>query len=167
MECWTRCFNHKWLKVRYLQKCAENRVFRPNISVVEKKCVVLAIDCWLFSVCFELASPVFFLLPSALLPSPVLPSGSFRPLVFHFQFFPFPFPVLSCAISHSLFSQFWFFHAPFPFYPTDVPCSSVSFIPFCLLRWALLSFGLVAPAFSLFHLRLEALLEAFGVVKYP
>lgn len=33
------------LNVRMLQKCAENRVFAPNIFVKEKKCVVWCIDC--------------------------------------------------------------------------------------------------------------------------
>ena len=40
---------HKRLSVRLLRKRAENGVFRPNISIVEKKCVDSAIDCWLNS----------------------------------------------------------------------------------------------------------------------
>ena len=36
---------HKRLSVRLLRKRAENGVFRPNISVVEKKCVVFTIVC--------------------------------------------------------------------------------------------------------------------------
>ncbi|MDR3999611.1 MAG: hypothetical protein Q3X12_00185, partial [Hallella sp.] len=32
-------FECKALNVRQLRKCAENGVFRPNIFVVEKKCV--------------------------------------------------------------------------------------------------------------------------------
>ena len=38
------CLNVKWL-----HKHAENRVFAPNISVVENNSVVLAIDCCVFS----------------------------------------------------------------------------------------------------------------------
>ena len=37
------------LILRLLGKCAENRVFAPNISVVENNSVVLAIDCCVFS----------------------------------------------------------------------------------------------------------------------
>ena len=39
---------HNALIIKQLHKCAKNGVFRPNISVVEKKRVVFAIDCWLF-----------------------------------------------------------------------------------------------------------------------
>ena len=137
------CGECKYLCVRLLRIFAENRVFRPNISVVEKKCVVLAIDCWLFSVCFKPASLALFLFRSAHLPSLALPLGSFRSLAFRFQFF----------------------HAPFPILSFPIPCSSGSFVPFRLLRWELLSSGLVTPAFPLFHLCLEELLEGFGVVK--
>lgn len=35
----------QWLNVNRLQKCAENYVFAPNISVKEKKYVVWCIDC--------------------------------------------------------------------------------------------------------------------------
>ena len=134
---------HKRLSVRLLRKRAENGVFRPNISVVEKKCVVLAIDCWLFSVCFKPASLALFLFRSARLPSLALPSGSFRSLAF----------------------RFLFFHAPFPILSFSIPCSSGSFVPFRLLRWELLSSGLVTSASPFFHLCLEEVLEGFGVVK--
>ena len=133
----------KCLSVRWLRKRAENGVSRPNISVVEKKCVVLAIDCCLFSVCFKPASLALFLFRSARLPSLALPSGSFRSLAFHFQFF----------------------HAPFPILSFSIPCSSGSFVPFRLLRWELLSSGLVTSASPFFHLCLEELLEGFSVVK--
>ena len=143
LQCRIVCDGCKCLSVRGLRICAKNRVFRPNISVVEKKCVVLAIDCCLFSVCFKPASLALFLFRSARLPSLALPSGSFRSLTFRFQFF----------------------HAPFPILSFSIPCSSGSFVPFRLLRWELLSSGLVTPAFPLFHLCLEELLEGFGVVK--
>ena len=48
-----RRFNCKYLNVKYLQKYAKNRIFRPNISAVEKKCVVLTIDCYPFSAFFS------------------------------------------------------------------------------------------------------------------
>ena len=48
-----RRFNYKYLNVKHLQKYAKNRIFRPNISVVEKKCVVLTIDCYPFSAFFS------------------------------------------------------------------------------------------------------------------
>ena len=143
LQCRIVCDGCKCLSVRGLRKRAENGVFRPNISVVEKKCVVLAIDCWLFSVCFKPASLALFLFRSARLPSLALPSGSFRSLAF----------------------RFLFFHAPFPILSFSIPCSSGSFVPFRLLRWELLSSGLVTPAFPLFHLCLEELLEGFSVVK--
>ena len=143
VQCGIVCNECKCLSVRGLRKRAENRVFRPNISVVEKKCVVLAIDCCLFSECFKPASLALFLFRSARLPSLALPSGSFRSLAFRFQFF----------------------HAPFPILSFSIPCSSGSFVPFRLLRWELLSSGLVTPAFPLFHLCLEELLEGFSVVK--
>ena len=143
VQCRIVCDECKRLSVRGLRKRAENRVFRPNISVVEKKCVVLAIDCCLFSECFKPASLALFLFRSARLPSLALPSGSFRSLAF----------------------RFLFFHAPFPILSFSIPCSSGSFVPFRLLRWELLSSGLVTPAFPLFHLCLEELLEGFSVVK--
>ena len=143
VQCGIVCDGCKCLSVRGLRKRAENRVFRPNISVVEKKCVVLAIDCCLFSECFKPASLALFLFRSARLPSLALPSGSFRSLAF----------------------RFLFFHAPFPILSFSIPCSSGSFVPFRLLRWELLSSGLVTPAFPLFHLCLEELLEGFSVVK--
>ena len=143
LQCRIVCDGYKCLSVRGLRKRAENGVFRPNISVVEKKCVVLAVDCCLFSVCFKPASLALFLFRSARLPSLALPSGSFRSLAFHFQFF----------------------HAPFPILSFSIPCSSGSFVPFRLLRWELLSSGLVTPAFPLFHLCLEEVLEGFGIVK--
>ena len=143
LQCRIVCDGCKCLSVRGLRICAKNRVFRPNISVVEKKCVVLAIDCWLFSVCFKPASLALFLFRSARLPSLALPSGSFRSLAFHF-----------------LFS-----HAPFPILSFSIPCSSGSFVPFRLLRWELLSSGLVTSASPFFHLCLEEVLEGFGVVK--
>ena len=143
LQCGIVCDGCKCLSVRGLRKRAENGVFRPNISVVEKKCVVLAIDCWLFSVCFKPASLALFLFRSARLPSLALPSGSFRSLAFRFQFF----------------------HAPFPILSFSIPCSSGSFVPFRLLRWELLSSGLVTSASPFFHLCLEAVLEGFGVVK--
>ena len=40
---------HNTLIVKLLQKYAENGVFWPNISFVEKKRVDLAIDCYRFS----------------------------------------------------------------------------------------------------------------------
>ena len=143
VQCRIVCDECKCLGVRLLRICAENRVFWPNISVVEKKCVVLAIDCCLFSECFKPASLALFLFRSARLPSLALPSGSFRSLAF----------------------RFLFFHAPFPILSFSIPCSSGSFVPFRLLRWELLSSGLVTPAFPLFHLCLEELLEGFSVVK--
>ena len=143
VQCGIACDGCTCLSVRGLRKRAENGVFRPNISVVEKKCVVLAIDCWLFSVCFKPASLALFLFRSARLPSLALPSGSFRSLAF----------------------RFLFFHAPFPILSFPIPCSSGSFVPFRLLRWEFLSSGLVTPAFPIFHLCLEELLEGFGVVK--
>ena len=143
VQCGIVCDGCKCLSVRGLRKRAENRVFRPNISVVEKKCVVLAIDCCLFSECFKPASLALFLFRSARLPSLALPSGSFRSLAF----------------------RFLFFHAPFPILSFSIPCSSGSFVPFRLLRWELLSSGLVTPAFPLFHLCLEEVLEGFDVVK--
>ena len=143
VQCGIVCDGCKCLSVRGLRKRAENRVFRPNISVVEKKCVVLAIDCCLFSECFKPASLALFLFRSARLSSLALPSGSFRSLAF----------------------RFLFFHAPFPILSFSIPCSSGSFVPFRLLRWELLSSGLVTPAFPLFHLCLEELLEGFSVVK--
>ena len=143
LQCRIVCDGCKCLSVRELRKCAENGVFRPNISVVEKKCVVLAIDCWLFSVCFKPASLALFLFRSARLPSLALPSGSFRSLAF----------------------RFLFFHAPFPILSFSIPCSSGSFVPFRLLRWELLSSGLVTSASPFFHLCLEEVLEGFGVVK--
>ena len=41
-------YEHNMLTVRVLCKYAENGVFWPNISFVEKKRVVLTIDCWGF-----------------------------------------------------------------------------------------------------------------------
>ena len=107
----------KCLSVRGLRKRAENGVSRPNISVVEKKCVVLAIDCCLFSVCFKPASLALFLFRSARLPSLALPSGSFRSLAFRFLFSRFPFPVLSLSVSCSFMRHFPFSHFPFPALP--------------------------------------------------
>ena len=72
---------------------------------------------------------------------------------------------LSLSVSSSLAFRFLFFHAPFPILSFSIPCSSGSFVPFRLLRWELLSSGLVTPAFPLFHLCLEELLEGFSVVK--
>ena len=138
-----RRFNCKYLNVKYLQKYAKNRIFGQDISVVEKKCVVLGIDCCLFSECFKPASLALFLFRSARLPSLALPSGSFRSLAF----------------------RFLFFHAPFPILSFSIPCSSGSFVPFRLLRWELLSSGLVTSASPFFHLCLEEVLEGFGVVK--
>ena len=40
------------LIVRWLCGIAENRVFAPNIFLVQKKCVVFNIDCWAFSVSY-------------------------------------------------------------------------------------------------------------------
>ena len=136
MQCGIVCDECKCLSVRGLRICAENRVFRSNISVVEKKCVVLAIDCCLFSVCFKPESLVLFLFRSARLPSLVLPSGSFRSLAFRFQFSRFPFPVLSCAISHSLIFHSLLFRQFRPFPPSSLGASflwprhlSVSLLP--------------------------------------
>ena len=44
-----RCVNCNCLDVRWLRICAENRVFAPNISFVQKNSVVFSIDCWMFS----------------------------------------------------------------------------------------------------------------------
>ena len=120
VQCGIVCGGCKCLSVRGLRKRAENRVFRPNISVVEKKCVVLAIDCCLFSECFKPASLALFLFRSARLPSLALPSGSFRSLAFRFQFSRFPFPVLSCAISHSLIFHSLLFRQFRPFPPSSL-----------------------------------------------
>ena len=120
VQCGIVCDGCKCLSVRGLRKRTENGVFRPNISVVEKKCVVLAIDCWLFSVCFKPAILAFFLFRSARLPSLALPSGSFRSLAFRFQFSRFPFPVLSCAISHSLIFHSLLFRQFRPFPPSSL-----------------------------------------------
>ena len=117
VQCGIACDGCKCLSVRGLRKRAENGVFRPNISVVEKKCVVLAIDCWLFSVCFKPASLALFLFRSARLPSLALPSGSFRSLAFRFLFSRFPFPVLSLSVSSSFMRHFPFSHFPFPALP--------------------------------------------------
>ena len=38
----------KCLNVKWLHKCAENCVFAPNISFVQKNSVVFSIDCWMF-----------------------------------------------------------------------------------------------------------------------
>ena len=136
LQCRIVCDGCKCLSVRWLRKRAENGVFRPNISVVEKKCVVLAIDCWLFSVCFKPASLALFLFRSARLPSLALPSGSFRSLAFRFLFSRFPFPVLSCAISHSLIFHSLLFRQFRPFPPSSLGASflwprhlSVSLLP--------------------------------------
>ena len=40
------------LIVRWLCGIAENRVFAPNVFLVQKKCVVFNIDCWAFSVSY-------------------------------------------------------------------------------------------------------------------
>ena len=123
VQCGIVCDGCKCLSVSGLRKRAENGVFRPNISVVEKKCVVLAIDCWLFSVCFKPASLALFLFRSARLPSLALPSGSFRSLAFRFLFSRFPFPVLSCAISHSLIFHSLLFRQFRPFPPSSLGAS--------------------------------------------
>ena len=130
------CGECKYLCVRWLRICAENGVFRSNISVVEKKCVVLDIDCCLFSECFKPASLALFLFRSARLPSLALPSGSFCSLAFRFQFSRFPFPVLLCAISHSLIFHSLLFRQFRPFPPSSLGASflwprhpSVSLLP--------------------------------------
>ena len=46
MACGMLNFGSNALILSALGKCAENRVFAPNISVVENNSVVLAIDCW-------------------------------------------------------------------------------------------------------------------------
>ena len=41
------------LIVRWLCGIAENRVFAPNIFLVQKKCVVFNIDCWALMLQFK------------------------------------------------------------------------------------------------------------------
>lgn len=43
------------LIIRRIRKCAENRVFEPNFSPIQKKCVDWCIDCCRFSVCRQAA----------------------------------------------------------------------------------------------------------------
>ena len=106
VQCGIVCDGCKCLSVRWLRKRAENRVFRPNISVVEKKCVVLAIDCCLFSECFK---------PAILVPK--RPSSVSCLTLREFSLSRFPFPVLSLSISSSFMRHFPFSHFPFPALP--------------------------------------------------
>lgn len=48
-DCRTQSNQHNTLIVRKLQNHAKNRVIAANVSVVEKKRVDLAIDCYRFS----------------------------------------------------------------------------------------------------------------------
>lgn len=47
--------DYKMLIIRRIRKCAENRVFEPNFSPVQKKCVDWCIDCCRFSACRQAA----------------------------------------------------------------------------------------------------------------
>lgn len=48
-------YDYKTLIIRWIRKCAENRVFEPNFSPVQKKCVDWCIDCCRFSACRQVA----------------------------------------------------------------------------------------------------------------
>lgn len=58
LECGIGCVEHNVLNIRRLGKIAENGVFQPNVSIVEKKCVVLYVDC-----CDNWVSPATVVLP--------------------------------------------------------------------------------------------------------
>lgn len=47
--------DYKMLIISRIRKCAENRVFEPNFSPVQKKCVDWRIDCCRFSACRQAA----------------------------------------------------------------------------------------------------------------
>ena len=57
-ECGIGCVEHNVLNIRMLGKISENGVFQPNVSIVEKKCVVLYVDC-----CDNWVSPATVVLP--------------------------------------------------------------------------------------------------------